>query len=102
MFDESVMDGPALEAPTDSETPTSEPRAAADAIDTPAPLNQDDIAAIVLDFKSQLVLWQTETNSSYTAIEAKLWRERAMGALLMTLKDAGLLDKGGRPSKTKT
>lgn len=69
---------------------------------TAAALNEDAIASIVADIKAHLVLWAGEAGTSFSAIEAKLRRERAMGMLLATLKKAGLLDRGGRPAKIKT
>src|SRR5262245_36389836 len=101
MFDASVHDPPALDAGTAAEADItmSQP---ADVPNNPAPLTQEDRTAIVEEFKEHYTSWLVETQTSHGAVEAKLRRERRMGALLLDLKEAGLLDKGGRPSKSKT
>ena len=49
-----------------------------------------------------LKLWAAETELSHGAIEAKLRRERAIGRRLLELRGANLLNRGGRPPKSKT
>ena len=67
-----------------------------------APLAEHEVAMIVAALKKHRTLWETETGDSHAIVEAKLRRERAMGALLFKLKAAGLLNQGGRPPKEKT
>jgi hypothetical protein len=79
-------------------------------MDRPAPttasgpeagMTVDAVAETVIAFKSEFERWKAETGDYYGSIEARLRRERAMGAMLIELKDAGLLHKGGRPPKVK-
>ena len=85
-----------------NEEAPAEPCAQVDEVDASARLDGDAVRLIVGQITEHLALWRVETEASHSKVEAKLRRERAMGALLFKLKGAGLLNQGGRPPKEKT